>query len=79
MPEEEDFKLETRAGYMGEIYKYLPDEQNIKVIQRLHSAAYVKHVPPIVKMVYCVPFRYSKMQPKHKFINMVRTMNSVTH
>ena len=75
--EEKDFQLETRAGYMGEIYKYLPDEQNIQVIQRLHTVSYVKHVPPIIKMVYFVPFPYfPKMQPKHEFINMVRTMNS---
>ena len=49
--EEEDNLLETRAGYMGEIYKYLTDEQNIQVIQRLRQVAYFKHVPPFVKMI----------------------------
>ena len=29
LPEETYFQLETRAGYMGKIYEYLSDEQNI--------------------------------------------------
>ena len=45
-------ELVTTAGYMGEIYKYLTDEQNIQVIQRVHKATYVKHVPPIIKRVH---------------------------
>ena len=76
-------ELVTTAGYMGEIYKYLTDEQNIQVIQRVHKAAYVKHVPPIVKpvkIVFFVPFPYfPKLLPKHEFLNIVRTMNPETH
>ena len=77
---EDKTKLVTNADYMGLIYKYLSDEQNIQVIQRVHKAAYKKHIPPIVKTVYFVPFPYfPKLLPKHEFVNMARTMNSGTH
>ena len=68
------------AGYMGLILEYLTFEDNIKTMQKLFRAAYYKHVPPIVKTVYLIPFtRVPKMQPKHEFINMGRTMNLQTH
>ena len=61
---------------MGLIFGYLTCEENMNIIQQLFKAAYFKHVPPIVKTVYLIPFtRAPKMQPKHEFINMVRTMN----
>ena len=65
------------AGYMGLIFEYLTFEENIKIIQQLFKKAYYEHVPSIFKTVYLVPFtRVPKMQPKHEFINMVRTMNT---
>ena len=68
------------AGYVGLIFEFLTFEENMKITQLLFRAAYYKHVPPIFKTVYLIPFtRVSKLQPKHEFINMVRTMNSQTH
>ena len=61
---------------MGLVFDYLSLYEQIYV-QGLDKKMYHKKVPTFVYTVELLTF--PKLQPRHEFINMVRTMNRETH
>ena len=61
---------------MGLVFENLTQREQI-FVQRLNKWMYYRKVPTFVKTVRLISF--PKLQPKHLFVNMVRTMNHETH
>ena len=67
-------QLNTRADYMGVIFQYLSQWENVNAIQHLNKWMYYVKVPMFVQVVI-VRISVPKFPAKLQFINMVRNMN----